>query len=87
MVMSFLFNFIYNLRPNVAMIKAHFSYTPFLGVPVVLLAFLKRIIMLELILPSAFHSFHPPLPETVRASAQSGPKEHHFLPVVCHIEQ
>lgn len=40
--------------------------------------------MLEVILPSAFHSFQLALPEPVKASAQSGPEEHRLLPVLCH---
>lgn len=49
--------------------------------PVVLLALLARITMLEAILPSTSHSFHLPLPEAVRALAQCGLEEHHLLPV------
>lgn len=55
---------------------------PLMFITVVLLASLERITMLEVILPSASHSCHLPLPGTVKASVQSERQEHHLLPVL-----
>lgn len=55
---------------------------PLMFITVVLLASLERITVLEVILPSASHSCHLPLPGTVKASVQSELQEHHLLPVL-----
>lgn len=64
--------------------KLYSFLLPLMFVTVVLLAALERITMLEVILPSAARSCHLPLPETVKASAQSELQEHHLLPLSCH---
>ena len=67
--------------------KLYSFLLPLMFVTVVLLASLERITMLEVILPSAARSCHLPLPETVKASAQSELQEHHLLPLSCHRER